>query len=469
MRKILRVSITILLFTLALTAACDVSDPQNSTPSAGTGTENSSEGSENGEAPTSSVTVTPPSDEAEESQTSEATTPLPPTPVPTATPLPTPDPAIAQRERVVDWVQSTTPTDPNPVIDWHDVRVATPTPEATPTPPPTPTPRQQLSTDLNEKIDAVFAGETEYDPSEGIFVADLPEGYEHLEELRHNWRNGWPATPEDMFSPVPVTADIRKELIAHAEYLLELPYVYPRHSPYWAEGSGYSSNWIELRLSKEDGVHDHVNTQGQLWTTYAIGPDCSSYIKAVYDYVLGSKLSDYVPTIYDWYKAGAPELMKDINDSTQWVPGDLFILRDLDTSLRHIAIYYGEGRLIHSVGHKVQISSMLDWSFRSRGNLYIAAVVAPPGVQVPEEDAKFDTTSWTIPAPTAFPTYRPEGSPTPTPEVSADNVDVPEPQQDSDVYDVTTPTPTPLPEDDVQGSDGSSVETPADETDGGGD
>lgn len=453
MKKFLRVSFILLAFTLALTAACDVSDSlidQTTTEATGEAT---NQGGENANDITPAVSITPPATETDEEGETVETTPTapePPTPIPTATPLPTPDPAIAQQERVEGWAQSTSQTTPNPVLDWHDVRIASPTPEATPTPLPTPTPRQEMSPELNDKIDAVFSGELEYEPSEGLFVAALPDGYENLEHLRHKMRNDWPSNPDDMFSPVPVTADIRRELIEHSKYLLGLPYVYPRHNPYWAEGSGYSSNWIELRLSKEDGLHSHVNeSDGNTWVTYAIGPDCASYIKAVYDYVLGSKLSDFVPTIYDWYRSAAPELMKDIDDSTEWIPGDLIILRDLDTSLRHIAIYLGEGKLIHSVGQSVQMSDMRDWSFRSRGNLYIAAVVAPPGVQLPEEDAKFDTTSWVITQPTPYPTYRPEGSPTPIPVVSEDEVDIPPTNQDSDIYDETTPTPTPLPEDDV--------------------
>ena len=443
MKKFLRVTFTVALFTLALTAACQPSNPtpeSEHTPSHQT---NSSQTEDPSEDTTPALSVTPAVPTPIETEATTAVPTLSPTPVP----IPTPDLALLQLEKVEQWVEQTTPAATHPVLDWHDVRIASPTPEATPTPPPTPTPKQQLSPRLNDRIEAVFSGEEEYDPSAGVFTATLDEKYENM---RHKWRNDWPATPADMFSDVPVTADVRKELIAHAKHLLGLPYVYPRHNPYWAEGSGYSSNWIELRLSLEDGLHDYVNSDGQLWTTYAIGPDCASYIKAVYDYVLGSALSDYVPTIYDWYRSEAPELMKDINDSTQWIPGDLFILRDLDTSLRHIAIYLGEGNLIHSVGHKVQMSHMTEWSFRSRGNLYIAAVVAPPGVQVPEEDALFDTTSWTITNPTPFPTYRPEGSPTPIPEQSADDVEaIPPTQQDSDLYEETTPTPTPLPEEEA--------------------
>ena len=187
MKKFLRVSFIILAFTLALAAACDVSDSlidQTTTEATGEAT---NQGGENANDITPAVSITPPATETDEEGETVETTPTapePPTPIPTATPLPTPDPAIAQQERVEGWAQSTSQTTPNPVLDWHDVRIASPTPEATPTPLPTPTPRQEMSPELNDKIDAVFSGELEYEPSEGLFVAALPDGYENLDEKR---------------------------------------------------------------------------------------------------------------------------------------------------------------------------------------------------------------------------------------------------------------------------------------------
>lgn len=373
---------------------------------------------------TSTITT---SSETIESTTSAPT--LPPTPAPVG--------QDEQEARASEWLaqQESQSSKKGGLIDWVNTNEVSTTPTHTPTPLATPTPPQQLSPELNEKIAQAF--KEGMNPSEGIFTSVLPPEYE---SKRHFMTNTYPQSPEEMVSDVPVTAEVRKEIVALGEYLVGLPYVYAKENDkfsWWASEAGYSANYLELRLSKDDGTHTYVDEKdGTTKEIYAIGPDCASFIKAIMDYALGTRFPDYVPTIYDWFNNYYPEYKKDMNAPETWLPGDIIIFQDLDTSYRHIAIYMGNGQLVQSVGSKVQITNMLDWSFRFRGNLYIAGVYAPPGKIVPEEDAKVDVAPWKPAQPTPLPTWQPVGTATPTPEPFEEGgTPTPQPDAEDFVYD----------------------------------
>lgn len=182
----------------------------------------------------------------------------------------------------------------------------------------------------------------------------------------------WPENYRDSFSTIEITPDVRKDILAFGTALVGLPYVYPRTDTWWAPDSKYSYSYDVLYQSRKTG-----GSAG--YFDYVYGPDCSAFVKAAVDFATGSKMHNYVPGMRA-AMLSRPEYEKPINDMSKWIPGDILILGEGEGSYRHVAIYFGDGLLLHSVGYRVQISHISDWSFRPRGDLFVKHVFAPPGV-----------------------------------------------------------------------------------------
>ena len=181
----------------------------------------------------------------------------------------------------------------------------------------------------------------------------------------------WPTSSSDSFSSVEITPETRKDILAFGTALVGMPYVYPRTETWWAPDSIYSYTYTTLYASRKQG-----GAGGPF--DYVYGPDCSAFVKAVVDYAIGSKMHNWVPGMRS-AMLSRPEYERPLDDISTWIPGDILILGEGPNSYRHVAIYYGNGYLLHSVGYTVQITHMSDWSMRPRGDLYIKHVFAPPG------------------------------------------------------------------------------------------
>lgn len=203
----------------------------------------------------------------------------------------------------------------------------------------------------------------------GYSSLGLPEPDSH-----RRFRSGsvWPENYNDSFSTIEITPEVRKDILSFGTALVGLPYVYPRTDTWWAPDSIYTYSYDILYRSRKEG-----GKEGDF--DYVYGPDCSAFVKAVVDFAAGSKMHNYVPTMRTAMMS-RPEYEKPVDDMSAWIPGDILILGEGEGSYRHVAIYFGDGYLLHSVGYRVQISHISDWSFRPRGDLFVKHVFAPPGV-----------------------------------------------------------------------------------------
>ncbi len=275
--------------------------------------------------------------------TPEPTTTAAPTPTPVPTPTPTPVP---------------TPT-PTPVPTPTPTPVPTPTPTPVPTPTPIPTPAVEAPR-VMEQVTL-----HNYSDSPLDLGGYTPSGHPAPR---------YPQRAEDQFGDTWVTNAVRLDIVRNALYLLGLPYVYaPRIAEtYWAPDSTYTADYRLLMQARQN-----PDTDGR----YAYGSDCSSYVKAVMDFTLGVSMSDHVQTVNDWYRQLHPEYARPTDDMSVWEPGDIVIFHEPATGRRdvHIAIYYGVGIVINSVGRFIRVNRIDDWSFRERGELAVQAVYRPPG------------------------------------------------------------------------------------------
>ena len=272
--------------------------------------------------------------------------------------------------------QTTTTTEIT--TDTTTTETTTESTTAEPTTAETPAAEPETEETTTELVTTVTA-ETEPSTSQGSAVnPGSNSGYSSLglpePDSHRRFRSGavWPESYSDSFSTIEITADVRKDILSFGTALVGLPYVYPRTSTWWAPDSIYSYSYDVLYRSRKQG-----GSEGDF--DYVYGPDCSAFVKAAVDFATGSKMHNYVPTMRA-AMLSRPEYEKPVDDMSAWIPGDILILGEGKGSYRHVAIYFGDGYLLHSVGYRVQISHISDWSFRPRGDLFVKHVFAPPGV-----------------------------------------------------------------------------------------
>lgn len=194
---------------------------------------------------------------------------------------------------------------------------------------------------------------------------------EAMADGRFNGMSTFPKDYDDVFSNIEINAETRRDILNYAVALEGLPYIYPHKSIWWAPETYYNVHYDNLWESRMLGGQEGL-------PSYVYGADCSAFIKAVMDYAIGSKMHDYVLNIHGAFQT-RPEYERDLNKPETWVPGDLVIVGNEHKPMGHIAIYYGNGYLVQSVGDRVQVSHITDWSMRSLGVPQIRHVYQPPG------------------------------------------------------------------------------------------
>ncbi len=194
----------------------------------------------------------------------------------------------------------------------------------------------------------------------------------------------YPTDATQQFGDILVTPAERFKIILNAMYLLGVPYVYPPKvtavggPTYWAPKTIYTQNYLDLLYSL-----DHYREVGKDDFHYGFkyGADCSAFVKSVIDYSLNVRMSDHVATIHRWYRQLHPDYERDAQNPDSWESGDLIIFSDpgSDRVDVHIGIYYGSNLVINSVGDRIRVNRLDDWSFREDGQLNVQAVYRPPG------------------------------------------------------------------------------------------
>lgn len=180
---------------------------------------------------------------------------------------------------------------------------------------------------------------------------------------------GYPQKAEDMFADTVITPEVRQEIVRNALALQDLPYLYAPKigTTYWAPDATYTARYENLYLARQSGP------------PYAYGTDCTSFLKAVFDYTLGSNFSDYTVSIVAFYRE-YPAYERDINDPSSWEPGDVVMFYDPDDDrVVHASIYLGDLQVVNSVGQFIRTNRIDEWDFRPNGDLQAWYVFQPPG------------------------------------------------------------------------------------------
>ena len=214
-----------------------------------------------------------------------------------------------------------------------------------------------------------------------------------------------------------------------------------------SRGLGTSVNGMRAGSQALAAVDFAVRQLGKDYEWAAEGPatyDCSGLVLASY-----LSVGVTLPRVSRYqYGAGTPVL------ASQLLPGDLLFFstdRADWRQIHHVAIYLGDGKMIHAptFGEKVKISSI--WWSEYFGATRVVPAVAGPATSAPTPTRSATPTHSAMPTPTSTPpptpTPTPTGTPTPTtqPSPTPDPTATPSPTVSATPSLTPSPTPTPTP------------------------
>jgi cell wall-associated NlpC family hydrolase len=194
-------------------------------------------------------------------------------------------------------------------------------------------------------------------------------------------------------------------------------------------GLGTSVNGMQAAPDAIRAVNFALSQRGKPYLWAAEGPyayDCSGLVLASYLSVGRS-----LPRVSrNQYHAGTPVLV------SQLLPGDLLFFstdRSDSRSIHHVAIYIGNGRMVHApnVGDVVKVSPI--WWTRYFGATRIIPAVPGPATPTP------------TPTPSATPTPSRSPSPSPSPSRTASPSPTGSPSPTASPSPTTSPSPSPTP------------------------